>query len=245
MFDPHSVQPHEPASTSPAHAAESAPKPAGSASLSGAATFGAGVEPSAPREVIATPMSRHEAPAPTIDVAARPAPAHSAPQTPAASATPPHTPPLGAHAAPPPPHAVPPAVHGAPPAAAPPPPAQPVPPRAPQPSAPRRPSRLGAVFCHLFLFLVIPTIFLGGVVTFLVWQIFGKHNAQLEDQGREALNFQINVAILTALLALTCVGIALVPIAWFVAGILAIVAAVHAGRGENYRYPFMVRIVKH
>jgi hypothetical protein len=241
MNPPNAPDP-QPEPSPPAHLAESAPKPAGSANLSGAASFGAGVDSSTPREVIATPMSRHEAPAPTIDVTARHAPAHAVPP----AGVPPASVPFAAAASAPPPHAPPPGFHAASSAAAPPPPpARPAPPPAPHPNAPRRPSRVASVLSHLFLFLVIPTIFLGGVITFFVWQIFGKDNPQLEDQGREALNFQINVAIVTALLAFTCVGLALVPIAWFVAGILAILAAIHAGRGEHYRYPFIVRLVKH
>lgn len=203
--------------------------------------FGSGIEPERPREVVAMPLSGREARAPAIDVQARTLPPQPSPApqpVPPPYAVPPSytaTPEHAAHVPPPP----------APPVyAAPPPPASPPAPELARP-APRRKSRVWAVFCHLALFLVIPTIFLGGVITFFLWQVFGKDDPQLEDQGREALNFQINVAIVTALLALSCLGIALVPITWFVAGVLAVVAALHAGRGENYRYPLIVRVVKH
>jgi uncharacterized Tic20 family protein len=55
------------------------------------------------------------------------------------------------------------------------------------------------------------------VITFFVWQLFGKQDTHLEDQGREALNFQLNVAILTALLAFSCLASPLIPLAWFLA----------------------------
>ncbi len=199
------------------------------------AAFGAGVDPQKPREVVAVPLSGREAPAPTIDVRAR-----TVPQPPPEAA---HAPEFQAAPQPPPAAHVPPPV--VPPSSAAPPPPMPPPLAQPHAPAPKRKSRVWAVLCHLALFLVIPTIFLGGVITFFLWQVFGKDDAQLEDQGREALNFQINVAIVTALLALSCLGIALVPIAWFVAGVLAVVAALHAGRGESYRYPLIVRVVKH
>ena len=102
-----------------------------------------------------------------------------------------------------------------------------------------------AVLCHLMLFLVIPTVFLGGVITFFLWQVKGKDDPQVEDQGREALNFQINVAIVTALLGITMVGITLVPIVWLVAGILCVIAARKASEGANYRYPWIWRVVTH
>src|SRR5262245_57277332 len=81
-----------------------------------------------------------------------------------------------------------------------------------------------AAACHLLLFLVIPTVFLGAVITFFVWQVFGKRDAQVEDQGREALNFQINVAVVTAILGVTCLGTALVPLVWLVALIFCMLA---------------------
>jgi uncharacterized Tic20 family protein len=131
------------------------------------------------------------------------------------------------------------------------------PPRSPPPpleppiigkaSAPSRPWRehVWAAVCHLMLFLVIPTVFLGAVITFFVWQWKGKADAQVEDQGREALNFQINVAVLTGLLGLTCVAAPLAPIVWLVAIVYCVIAARHAANGESYRYPYILRVVTH
>lgn len=113
--------------------------------------------------------------------------------------------------------------------------------------SPRRPWRahLWAAICHLLLFLVIPTVFLGAVITFFVWQVFGKRDTQVEDQGREALNFQINVAAVTAILGATCLGTPLVPLVWLVALIFCMLAARAASKGESYRYPWVLRIVTH
>jgi hypothetical protein len=102
-----------------------------------------------------------------------------------------------------------------------------------------------AVFAHLLLFAAIPTIFLGGVVTFFLWQILGKDDPFIEDQAREALNFQINVALLTFLMAASIIGLPLVILLWIVAGIVCLIAALHASRGERYRYPAILRIVSH
>lgn len=131
----------------------------------------------------------------------------------------------------------------------------PPPPSAPQdpprlastPPPPRRPWRdhIWAAVCHLLLFLVIPTVFLGAVITFFVWQVFGKRDTQVEDQGREALNFQINVAAVTAILGATCFSSPLVPLVWLVALIFCMLAARAASKGETYRYPWVVRIVTH
>jgi uncharacterized Tic20 family protein len=127
------------------------------------------------------------------------------------------------------------------------PPDPPPPPVMPRPAEPPRTWRqhVWAVLCHLMLFLAIPTVFLGGVITFFLWQIKGGKDAQVEDQGREALNFQINVAVLTAILSITFFGVALVPIVWLVAAIFCVIAARKAAEGERYRYPWILRVVTH
>jgi uncharacterized Tic20 family protein len=131
----------------------------------------------------------------------------------------------------------------------PPPPMQPVPPTAAAAPAAAPPAiekgRWTAVFGHLMLFAAIPTIFLGGVVTFFLWQILGKDDPFIEDQTREALNFQINVAILSLLLAASFIGLPLVILIWIIAGIVSLIAALHASRGERYRYPAILRVVSH
>ena len=134
-----------------------------------------------------------------------------------------------------------------PPPTAPPPPAQAPSSATPAPEVPRKSAvtHIWAMLCHLLLFLVIPTVFLGGVITFFVWQRRGTNDKQVEDQGREALNFQINVAVLTLLLSFSCFAAPLVPVVWLVALIMCIIGARHAYRGETYRYPWVLRVVAH
>jgi len=135
----------------------------------------------------------------------------------------------------------------------------PPPPPNPPPTTPIPPTMAGAaavlpaiekgrwwtVFSHLLLFAAIPTVFLGGVVTFFLWQILGKDDPFVEDQAREALNFQINVAALSLILAASFIGLPLVIVLWVVACIMCMIAALHASRGERYRYPLILRVVSH
>ena len=75
----------------------------------------------------------------------------------------------------------------------------------------------------------------------------------VDDQGKEALNFNITVGIVfLALLILSIVtfGIGLViavPL-WIIIGIawlvFTIIAAVKANNGERYRYPLTLRLIK-
>jgi len=67
------------------------------------------------------------------------------------------------------------------------------------------------------------------------------------DQGKEALNFNITVfiaAFVSGILTLVLIGFQLlivVGIAWLV---LTILAGLAANKGETYRYPFTLRLIK-
>jgi hypothetical protein len=75
----------------------------------------------------------------------------------------------------------------------------------------------------------------------------------VDDQAKEALNFNVTLAIVGAiLLVLTFVTLGfgalltipvgiIVGIAWLV---FVIIAAIKANEGERYRYPFSLRLIK-
>lgn len=101
-----------------------------------------------------------------------------------------------------------------------------------------------AVLSHLSafaMFLGIPSV-IGPVVT---WAI-KKDDPYVDFHGKEAVNFNISFLIYGAVAALSIlllVGVILLPtvlLTWFV---LVIVAAVKAGNGEYYRYPFTIRFI--
>lgn len=87
----------------------------------------------------------------------------------------------------------------------------------------------------------------------IIWLIKKDTMPFVDDQGKEALNFNITLALIgVALLLLTIItfGIGIfialpigviVGIAWLV---LIIIAAVKANEGVRYRYPFALRLVK-
>lgn len=90
-------------------------------------------------------------------------------------------------------------------------------------------------------FVGVPS-FIGPLV---VW-LFKRDDVFAGDQAKEALNFNISMAIyfVASLVAiLLIVGIVLVPIViitWFV---LTIVATIKATNGEYYRYPATIRFI--
>ncbi|QWP79384.1 DUF4870 domain-containing protein [Lysobacter sp. K5869] len=93
--------------------------------------------------------------------------------------------------------------------------------------------------------LIIP---LGTILgPLVVWLMKKDTMPFVADQGKEALNFNITVLIamiVGGILTLVLIGLlvmAVVGIAWLV---LTIMAALAANKGEAYRYPFTLRLVK-
>ena len=87
------------------------------------------------------------------------------------------------------------------------------------------------------------------IVPFIVW-IINKDKADkgfLNDQCKEALNFQITVflaAFVSGVLMIVLIGFLLAPLVWLGNIVLCILAGLAAQRGEAYRYPFALRLVK-
>ncbi|OIQ80264.1 hypothetical protein GALL_379850 [mine drainage metagenome] len=89
-------------------------------------------------------------------------------------------------------------------------------------------------------------IFFGLIPGLVVWLWNKDGNPFVGQQAREALNFQITVLIgYTAawLLTFVLVGLALLPVIYVGNLVLCIVAAVNVSRGEDYRYPFALRLI--
>lgn len=106
--------------------------------------------------------------------------------------------------------------------------------------------RTWAMVCHLggLATFIIP---FGNIVAPLViWMLKKDTMPLVNDQGKEALNFQITYTlafIIATVLVFVAVGILLLPvigIAWL---ILMILAGVKANEGVAYRYPAILRLV--
>jgi uncharacterized Tic20 family protein len=134
----------------------------------------------------------------------------------------------------------------------PPPPVPPVPPIDPIPppvldGLPTQEQRQWGLFTHLsaLVGLIIPFGNILGPLVF--WQIKKNEWAFADDQGKEAVNFNITVAIagvVCFLLTFVLIGLLLLPIlgiAWIV---FTIIAAIKANEGVYYRYPWILRLVK-
>ncbi len=87
------------------------------------------------------------------------------------------------------------------------------------------------------------------IVPLIVWLIHKDKTdkAFLNDQAKEALNFQITVVIawvIAIVLSAVAIGFLLYPVIWIVNLIFCILAGVKANEGVAYRYPFALRLIK-
>jgi len=81
----------------------------------------------------------------------------------------------------------------------------------------------------------------------IIWQIKKNEHPFMDEQGKEAVNFQISMliyGIIAGLLCFACVGFVLVPAVVIVDVIFLLIAAVKANNGEHYRYPLTIRFIK-
>lgn len=92
-------------------------------------------------------------------------------------------------------------------------------------------------------------IVLGFIVPLIMWLV-NKDNADkgyLVDQSKEALNFQITLMfgyIIGVILSVILIGVLLNMALWVLGLVFSIIAALAANKGETYRYPFAIRLVK-
>ncbi len=107
--------------------------------------------------------------------------------------------------------------------------------------------RQWGLFAHLSALagLVIP---FGNVLgPLIIWQVKKDTLPFAADQGKEALNFNITMAIaaiISGLLTLVLIGFLLLPLVGLAWLVFTVLGAIKANNGEAYRYPFALRLIK-
>lgn len=95
---------------------------------------------------------------------------------------------------------------------------------------------------------------LGAVTTFvgplIIWLIKKEESPFVDDQGKEALNFQITVvigyvaaSIIAMIPVIGCVAALCFPAIGIASLIFGILGGIEANKGIPYRYPFALRLV--
>lgn len=128
-----------------------------------------------------------------------------------------------------------------------------------------RDARMWATAAHLSPLVALIGIPLGNVLgPLVVWLIKRQEHPFLDDQGKEALNFQVSLTLYALVAGLVVAplffvgallpllpAIALLPVvilggvALLVFGlVMMVIAALRANEGEAYRYPVTIRFVR-
>ena len=116
----------------------------------------------------------------------------------------------------------------------------------PMAGTPSAEERQWAMFAHLsaLVGVIIP---LGSIIgPLVIWLIKKDTMPFVNDQGKEALNFNITVgiaAVVSWILCFILIGfllLAVLAIGWLV---FVIIATIKANEGTTYRYPFTLRLV--
>ena len=98
-----------------------------------------------------------------------------------------------------------------------------------------------AMFCHL------GGIIGGFIVPLIIWLVKKDQSRYIDYHGKEALNFQLTMLIAWVVGVVTAcfvIGYLIILAAWVLTIVFCIMGAVAANKGEAYRYPFNIRMIK-
>lgn len=114
-----------------------------------------------------------------------------------------------------------------------------------------------ALFVHLSALLGFLVPLANLIAPLVLWQIKKSDSTFIDDQGKEAVNFQITLSLAAIVLAivgfpLTILTLGLLAFVFVPVGlglllaavILPILAGIKANEGEAYRYPYILRLIK-
>ncbi len=100
--------------------------------------------------------------------------------------------------------------------------------------------------CNLAMLAHLLGVFTGFVGALILWLVKKEEAGFVAEQAKEALNFQITVAIALAasvMLKLILIGFLFFPLIFLANFIFCILGALSAAKGKPYRYPFALRLV--
>ncbi len=98
-----------------------------------------------------------------------------------------------------------------------------------------------AMLCHLL------AIFTGFLAPLIIWLIKKDQSPFVDQEGKEALNFQLTMLIAFVIGGLTTcliIGFFIIAAASIVDIIFCVLAAITVNKGQGYRYPFCIRFIK-
>ena len=81
----------------------------------------------------------------------------------------------------------------------------------------------------------------------IVWLAKRNDSPEIDEYGKESLNFQISMLIynvIAGVLCLVLIGFVILAILHILNLVLVIIASIQASEGKFYRYPLAIRLIK-
>ena len=111
-----------------------------------------------------------------------------------------------------------------------------------------REARTWAVLCHASALIGFFLPALGHIFgPLIVWLLKRSEFPEIDEHGKESLNFQISMfiySLISAVLCLVLIGFFLLGLLHVLNLVLVIVASVRASEGRVFRYPLAIRLIK-
>jgi uncharacterized Tic20 family protein len=110
-------------------------------------------------------------------------------------------------------------------------------------------AKMWGMFCHLAALITYLGVPFGNILgPLIIWLIKKDEMVFVNDQGKEALNFQITVTIASLAIFPTLCFPPLFVLLLLAIGIadlvFIIIASIESNKGKAYRYPFSIRMIK-
>jgi uncharacterized Tic20 family protein len=81
----------------------------------------------------------------------------------------------------------------------------------------------------------------------IVWLVKRSDSPEIDENGKESLNFQISMLIynlIAGVLCLVLIGFVILAVLHILNLVLVIVASIQTSEGKSYRYPITIRLIK-
>ena len=112
---------------------------------------------------------------------------------------------------------------------------------------PEKEQRTWGMLCHLLGFSGYLVPFGNILGPLIIWLIKKDEMPFVDDQGKEALNFQLSFILalfVSGILCFLLIGFFLIGVVVIYQIIATIVACIQANEGVYYRYPYTIRFIK-
>lgn len=108
--------------------------------------------------------------------------------------------------------------------------------------------RMWTVLCHASALAGFFVPWAGHILgPLIVWLAKRRDAPEIDEHGKESLNFQISMLIynlIAGVLCLVLIGFVILGILHILNLVLVIVASIQASEGKLYRYPITIRLIK-